>query len=1118
MKKLKLIFGAIFMLPLLLCGENKTLVRTGVMLKAPQIDGIINEKEWLGAVPFFGFKRYKSEVLSFRQGVWRIGYTAKNLYFSCRSELPPAGMKLKSKIAQDGKNIYKDDTVELLFYTPLNDYVFQLGFNPKGKMFSTSYKISSGSVTHTKMQDWKAQVRVASKMHDGVWDIEVAIPLAQLGFANGKLPLGKWGFQMARNYYNPTEITSLTKTELFCYPQNMAEFIFDSNMVSGGLKTLGKDYAKCKYDIELPVFNNTNKPQKIECTVNITSAAAPRFLNQTVEIKPHQSHIFRLKYNEPAASVGGYDFKAQITDVQSGKTLYKRSFSWSQVPSVVWTQPQKHNTEFEFAHYPFYGKMKARYGNPQVKASADVTKVIFSICDNSGKVVSTSQAEKKPYGFYSLWDIGRLPDGKYTINAEFTLKNGKKELKKAEFEAKHFEWENNKIGTERVIIPPFKPLKVNDREIHALQTGYRLKNGFFDAVYAQGRNILAAPANLVIDGKKDYLKEKSFRFTEKSPDRVIAETLLEGRNVSVKSVSEYDYDGMCKTTLYFTPHAKWESNSMVLEIPLKENEASQMHGMQSIPHFHPSRFLKKGNGQIWNNLQERQNSRIKTPFWPYLWFGGQYRGIAWFAPSDKNWNLKKGVYSTELVRQNGAVTLRVHLFNQKTVKDKPFEIVMGFMPSPVKPRPENWRQYTNRWKPAPHAKYIASLNGSYIWGTKRPSDHFPLNKDYSMAEKLAKDIRRKSAVERSDIEDFIKRNCGDMQLDEIRRLRIHLERGRDFARNGDYLYPYMNPRSGSGAWQDFSVFQDEWHHAEYRNPVDYDEYSMYSSPSYSDFLLYHAKKLIDCGLDGIYWDNCGGPMLIFDPVTGPAYELPDGSIQPYCDFFEMRNTIKRTATMVYLAGRTIFDNRPLVELHITNGITLPYLSFAAFQLDLERGYGPTEFHDRFSEEHIITETLGTQTGCSPVVLCGLTGNNLEHITRSFMCYTFAYDLPNVLWANNGSKVYKQLWRKLFNFGYAADNVEVITFWDENSKLPVKTADKDARITVYRQRNKPHAVAAVCDMGSSKRQVEVDISALGYKNAAVSDFETGKKYAVSPEGIVKLELPKREFILLEVRGK
>ena len=192
MSKLKskfLIAGVLF-LPLLVSGGNETLIRSGAMPKAPQIDGIIQENEWLGSVPVFGFKRYNGEVLSHRQGVWRIGFTAENIFFSCRSQLPPEGMKLNSRIAQNGMNIYKDDTVELLFHSPKNDYVFQLGFNPNGKYFSTSYKITNGAVTHTKMLDWQPQVRIASKMHDGVWDLEVAVPIAQLGFSDGQLPVG----------------------------------------------------------------------------------------------------------------------------------------------------------------------------------------------------------------------------------------------------------------------------------------------------------------------------------------------------------------------------------------------------------------------------------------------------------------------------------------------------------------------------------------------------------------------------------------------------------------------------------------------------------------------------------------------------------------------------------------------------------------------------------------------------------------------------------------------------------------------------------------------------------------------------------------------------------------
>ena len=206
-----------------------------------------------------------------------------------------------------------------------------------------------------------------------------------------------------------------------------------------------------------------------------------------------------------------------------------------------------------------------------------------------------------------------------------------------------------------------------------------------------------------------------------------------------------------------------------------------------------------------------------------------------------------------------------------------------------------------------------------------------------------------------------------------------------------------------------------------------------------------------------------------------------------------------------------------MELHITNGITLPYLSFASFQLDLERGFGPDEFHNRFSEEYILTETLGTHTGCAPSVLCCITGNNLDYVTRTFLCYTFAYDLPNVTWQYMGGKDYNKLWRKLYQFGYATKDVEVLTFW-ENVPHPVTVKDKDTRITVYRKKSNSHTIAAVCDLGNSRRKIEVDISGLNYKNVQVSNWETGKKYSVSPSGTIILDLPRRDFILLEICGK
>ena len=290
----------------------KTGFRTGIMPKAPVLDGVIQNAEWNGAIPIFGFNRYKSDVLSLRQGSFRIGFTENNLYFACRSELPPEGMKLRSRIAQNGRDVYKDDTAELLFYSPLKDHVYHLGFNPKGHFFSTKYQLIDNAVTHTKMLKWKPELRIASRMHDGVWDLEVAVPLTDVEFTKESLPFGKWGVQMARNFTQPTENTSLTPALLFCYPEYMAELTVDPSAPAAGFLTMGARYREGRYEMEFPVYNATKKPVEVECAVNVTSSAAPHFLNQTTVVPPGESHTFRLNFEEAASSVSSYDLQAVL--------------------------------------------------------------------------------------------------------------------------------------------------------------------------------------------------------------------------------------------------------------------------------------------------------------------------------------------------------------------------------------------------------------------------------------------------------------------------------------------------------------------------------------------------------------------------------------------------------------------------------------------------------------------------------------------------------------------------------------------------------------------------------------------------------------------------------------
>ena len=64
-------------------------IRTPQMAKPPVIDGKIQEGEWRTASESFGTLQLGTNYLTGRDAVFFIGYDAKNLYFACKSELPP---------------------------------------------------------------------------------------------------------------------------------------------------------------------------------------------------------------------------------------------------------------------------------------------------------------------------------------------------------------------------------------------------------------------------------------------------------------------------------------------------------------------------------------------------------------------------------------------------------------------------------------------------------------------------------------------------------------------------------------------------------------------------------------------------------------------------------------------------------------------------------------------------------------------------------------------------------------------------------------------------------------------------------------------------------------------
>lgn len=1088
-------------------------LRIPPMAKPPVIDGKIQESEWSGASESFGALQLGTNYITGRNAVFFIGYDTENLYFACRSELPPEGMKLLSRVRERNGKVYADDAVELIIMPPHKEYVYQFISNSLNTFYAKKYPVNRGSVCTAEQKKWEPKVIIASSLRGGNWEIEAMIPLEDIGIK--ELPFDKeWRLQMTRDWRQPAEQTPWNKSGDFCNPDSMGIMVMDKDVPATHFKGLGKDYRKGLFDIGFSTFNFTGAASDIECDVSIVSDGPPRGLNTKEQIAPGQSKDFDLKYSEKAAITS--DLSATIKELKSGKLLLHRNLKFGNSKETRWVNPGvQENTDMEFAYYPYYKLIKCRLDASL--AGNEIAQVSFHAKDPNGKIIGETVAGQKIKNDYRAeWELPELAENIYKTVCEIAFKNGEKKTLEKEFVVKHFPWEHNQIGMEKIIVPPFKPLKTDKdkREVNSLMTGYGIKGLFWNRIYSQGENILDSPIRLMINGK-DSLQGKSFEFTSIEDHAVNARTSASCNGLEIKSQHEYDYDGMCKVTLDIIPDGKIAIDNAWIEIPLKKSVARLMHTMHNTMKNHPADFIPQGNGVVWDSRLGYKSDEIRGNFWPYFWLGDVYKGFCWFTASDKDWSLDYDQAAIQIIRKDDSVTLRINIVNKPCVWEKPFKYVMGFQPTPVKPRMAGWRRISERVKFKADSNIVmTTLAGASTWGADGEHDPWPVGRDYSMTRRLAKAERIKAAKEISDIVPFIKKNLPNVSESKFSFIERHLIRGRKWGEYSDFFVPYLNPTASEMYWSEYNVYMDEWWYTNYRANA-FDGYNNEPCKSYQDMFLYYTQELVRNGMDGIYYDNIRD-RTSYDITTGPAYELSDGKIQPYFTIFSVRELLKRTYTMLYLEGKTMLNNRPLLITHMTNTNIVPCMSFSTISLDLEAKFGPADFQDRFSEGWLLSTTIGTQTGCVPEILVQVTGNEKDFVTRTFLAVTLAYDLPIVMDCGGLSSTFQKTWELIRNFGYGSEDVVVYPCWDNNT--PLKTLTPNTRCTLYLNSQKNEAIIVLADFGVGGKSI-VDVSKIGFKPMVVRNLENQKIIEFTENKFeLELELKKHDFKIIILKGR
>lgn len=1089
---------------------EKSFAKVNLAAKAPNINGRISQDEYSGSMENFGLLVQKNPYLASRQGKFFAALDKDYLYLAMQTELPDkkSGVELLTLYKRRDSKIYLDDAVDFLFVTPQADMVYHLIVNSKNYIYDYKYPIVNGDAKPEKALQWNPDLKIASRLRNGYWTLELRIPLKEIGLKNIKLP-AQWKFQFGRTWKNPHEVTGANKVLYFVQPSEMIDVVFDNPAPSVRFNTIGDDYGKGKNEITFTVDNPTSKPQKVDFSIAIASEAAPRSKEESVTVPPKSSQKVTLAYTDNSKITN--NLNAVFFD-ENKNLLFQRTFQWSIPLAARWIAPDVKNVaELEFGIYPYYNKARMRLGNTGVPYDMrKVASAVAFIGDAKGKPVGKKYpaVQVKDVGFTADIPLNLTKKGTYNVVIEITEKDGKKVPFMQKFAFEKFAWEHNKLGKDRVVLPPYLPLKYDNSKVKTLTAEYTIKNGFLAAAKAgKADALLAAPVSLTVNGKAPV--EKSFKWTEKSADLgvSVSELAVDNLNLSVKN--EFEFDNFIKTTLTVDPGKGFNFKSMTLDIPLNGEFAKQIHSTCNRMRKNDARALPTAQGEIWNSAMSVSHPEVQNNFRPYIWLGKLGEGLAFFTESDKDWSRDPKKSMAQIIRKGNTATLRINFIDLPTERSKPFKLVFGFQATPTRIRPNMVRQYSGRGITAPNTIIGAVLAGSKAWSGVE-FDFNPWKNDYSYINGLRnimKDPKKyDEAYGQKIIQEFLDRNCKDLDKELYRKFKQHLGWGVAHARRSKYLIPYLNARATQFRWPEYQVFMDEWYCSEYRANNE-DPYNTNATESYQDYVLYQCEKLLDAGLNGLYYDNIRD-WHILNPVLGPAYRMADGKMQPYFDIFDMRNLIKRTAVMLYKKGYTFFDGRPILYLHMTNTNLIPFTSLGGVNLECEDQYGNTDFQDRFSEDYMEVSAAALQSGSIPEVLVQITGDNRHFVTRTFVATILAFDINSVMTAGGVEKIYYTTVYNLRHFGYGSDKVQVFPSYAPSGEYKVNVPA--VRFTEYR-RDDGQTIIAVSSFG---HEGKVKLS-WNTPVKFIHNGENGKKYPLNDGKSVEFDLKKHDFQLIKI---
>ena len=585
-------------------------VQFGIGRKTPVLDGFVSRTEYGAYVPY----SYECDSsLAAEDMPW--SERSPECYFAWDDEcfyaaMVSDGVRLKTLVSERDANVYTDDSVELYLSgngrkTPLH----QIIVNSRGVICD----LRDGK------REWNAAgVRVANGVKDGRWTVEIAVPWKDVGFTPAS-QLFAPHVNFCRNYHSGQS--------------GSVRFIdLDENYCT----TIGHgNYAQ--RDTQALVFlrDKVGEVEFPELKVPGEGENARRQIVSLREPGNPKELVFWGSY--PLRSREPMVFRSVTTDIPKLELLF--------ITENNLQKPGDYRIDLDFR---------------DLKTDSE------SVLRLSGAAVrSKGLAEQR-------FDVSKLPEGEYRLHYEFSDPEGRKLAGGYTYYGRypaHPVWENCAAGSEDTVPPPWPAPTFRADGFDCFGRNVRLgEKGLLASVVSSGRELLAAPVAVVVNGRPVSFRVKSFEPHVSFADYVLS---ADDGDVAVRAKLRAEFDGYMWIDLV---RAAGDIRSLSVEIPLRrEYVAGHDDGSDVIDKLP----LPAGRVGEWTfDPVER----------PFFWTGDGATGMMGGTEDLHGWKLSDRRRGYVLSVDDRVAKMTINFVDSPTASDRPVAVGFYLNPTPVRPK------------------------------------------------------------------------------------------------------------------------------------------------------------------------------------------------------------------------------------------------------------------------------------------------------------------------------------------------------------------------------------------------------------------------------------------------